>query len=189
MNLYRLAVQITVALVFTCVVVTAQTGNAQEFVKDGLTFEYPAGWTLQDDSNKDGQSLTLSRADSDVSINVFVHRGRITAEKLPEAKKAFIDPYIAARNKQFADYGAKPVQSPDSSEIAGQKADGVVISANLGGEPGAAKIYWALIGSRVVLLTYFGPDKQIKQFASVWDIVRNSVKVEEQKAPSPTPKP
>jgi hypothetical protein len=83
--------------------------------------------------------------------------------------------------------GAKPEQSPDASEIGGVKADGVKISASLGGETGAAKIYWALVGQRVVVLTLFGPDKQLKQHAPTWDLVRNSLKIVDPKA-TPTAK-
>ena len=164
----------------------AQTGSNKQFVKDGLTFDYPAGWTMQDDSNADAQQLTLARANADAQIRVFVHKGRITPEKFPDAKKAFIDPYVASVGKQFVAMGAKPAQANDSTEIAGEKAEGVAITANLGGEPGAAKVYWALIGRRVVVLTYFGPDKDLKQFANAWDLVRSSVKIEDPKA---TPKP
>jgi len=77
--------------------------------------------------------------------------------------------------------GAKPEQSPDTTEIGGVKADGVKISASLGGEPGAAKIYWALVGQRVAVLTLFGPDKQMKQLAPAWDLVRTSLKIVETK--------
>jgi hypothetical protein len=154
--------------------------NVQTFNANGLFFEYPNGWVLRDDSNSDAQQLTLARPNNDVQIRVFAHKGRIAAEKFPDAKKAFIDPYIAATMKQFVAMGAKPEQSADSSEIAGVKADGVKIAANLG-EPGAAKIYWAMVGQRVVILTIFGPDREIKQFAPAWDTVRTTLKVEEQK--------
>ena len=177
---------LSLLIVLTAVVVSAQTASTdKQFVKDGVTFNYPAGWTLQDDSNKDMQQLALARANNDVQIRVFVHRGRITPEKLPEAKKAFIDPYIAGVGKQFVAMGAKPSEAPDSSDIAGAKADGVAITASLGGEAGAAKIYWAIVGNRVVVLTYFGPDKELKQFASSWDVVRNSIKIE---VPTAAPK-
>ena len=188
MKPFRLLFSLTFVLLLSSVAVFAQAGSNKQYSKDGLTFDYPAGWTIQDDSAKDYQSLTLARADLDVSINVFVHRGRTSPDKLPDAKKAFIDPYIQARAKQFIAMGAKPVQTDDTSDIAGAKADGVVISASLGGEAGAAKIYWTLIGERVALLTYFGPDKQQKQFAAVWDLVRGSIKIEDPKAaPKPTP--
>jgi hypothetical protein len=152
------------------------------FTKDGLSFDYPADWTLQEGVNDDAQQLTLAKANSDVQISVFVHKGRIAPEKLPDAKKAFIDPYIAATTNQFVQMGAKPEQSPDTSEIAGLKADGVKINASLGGETGAAKIYWAVVGQRVVVLTLFGPDKQLAKLAPAWDLVRNSLKVVDPKA-------
>ena len=177
-----------VGIVLCCVVANAQT-DSKNFAKDGLSFDYPAAWELQDASNGDAQQLTLTKANSDVQIRVFVHKGRITAEKLPDAKKAFIDPYVAATAKQFIAMGAKPEQVPDSSEIGGAKADGTSINASLGGETGAAKIYWALVGQRVVVLTLFGPDKQIKQLTPVWDLVRTSLKVVDPKAvPAASPK-
>ena len=176
------------AITFLCLVATAQT--PKNFAKDGLSLDYPSEWTLTDNSTDDAQQLTLNKADSDAQIRIFVHKGRITQEKLPDAKKAFIDPYINSTVKQFVTMGAKPEQTPDTSEIGGVKADGVNISASLGGEAGAAKIYWAVVGQRVVVLTYFGPDKQMKQFSPAWDLVRTSLKVVDPKAtPTPSPKP
>ncbi|HEU4932423.1 MAG TPA: hypothetical protein VFT48_10095 [Pyrinomonadaceae bacterium] len=179
-----------VGLVFCCVLATAQTPDSKNFSKDGLTFDYPASWQLTDESNSDLQQITLSKADSDVRIGIFVHRGRMTPEKMAEAKKALVDPLIAGNVKQFEAMGAKPQQVPDSTELAGLKADGTSINASLGGETGAAKIYWALVGQRVVILSLFGPDKQLKQLAPVWDLVRTSLKVVDPKAvPAASPKP
>jgi hypothetical protein len=166
-----------------------QTGSGgQTFNANGVSFNYPDGWTIYNDTNSDAQQLTLARAKSDVQIRVFVHKGKITPEKFPDAKKAFIDPYIASTVKQFEAMGAKPQQSADTTDIAGVNADGVKVAANLG-EPGAAKIYWALLGQHVVILTIFGPDREIKQFAPAWDMVRSSFKVEDKSAPKPSLKP
>ena len=143
-----------------------------------------------DDTNEDAQQFTLTKANSDVQIRGFIHKGRVSPEKLPDAKKAFIDPYIAATAKQFVQMGAKPEQAPDTTEIGGVKADGMNISASLGGEKGAAKIYWALVGQRVVVLTLFGPDDQTKKLLPAWDLVRTSFKIQDPKAtPSASPKP
>jgi hypothetical protein len=175
-------------ILISCLVAAAQTPKT--VTKNGLSFDYPSDWTMQDDSGDDAQQFSLGKANSDVQIKVFVHKGRVTAEKLPDAKKAFIDPYIAATEKQFVTMGAKPEKAPDTSEIGGVQAEGVKISASLGGETGAAKIYWALVGQRVVVLTLFGPDRQLKQLAPAWDLVRNSLKVVDPKAvPVGSPKP
>ena len=178
-----------VGLVFCCLLATAQTPDSKNFSQDGLSFDYPAAWQFQDASNSDLQQITLSKANSDVQIGLFVHRGRMTPEKMADAKKAIVDPLIAGNVKQFVAMGAKPEQVPDSTEFAGVKAEGTSINASLGGETGAAKIYWALVGQRLVVLTLFGPDKQLKQLAPAWDLVRTSLKVVDPKAiPSPSPK-
>jgi hypothetical protein len=176
---------LSLTLLFSALVM-AQTGDAKNFSKNNLSFDYPSAWELQDYTNEDAQQFTLLKANSDVQIRIFVHKGRVTQEKLPDAKKAFIDPYVNATAKQFVAMGAKPEQVADTSEIGGVKADGVSINASLGGEPGAAKIYWAVVGQRVVVLTLFGPDRQVKQLAGAWDLVRTSLKVVDPKAaPSP----
>src|ERR1043165_5710859 len=172
--------RLTLLAIAVCVIAFVQTPKT--YTKNGLSFDYPADWNLQEGVNDDAQQLTLTKANSDVQISVFVHKGRIAPEKLPDAKKAFIDPYISSTANQFVQMGAKPEQSPDSSEIGGVKADGVKISASLGGEAGAAKIYWALVGQRVVVVTLFGPDKQIQKLAPAWDQVRTSLKVVDPKA-------
>ena len=169
-------------IIFCSALAMAQTADTKNFSKDNLSFDYPSSWQFQDGSQDDAQQFTLAKANSDAQIKIFVHKGRISQEKLPDAKKAFIDPYIAATAKQFVAMGAKPEQTPDTSEIGGVKAEGVNISASLGGEAGAAKIYWALVGQHVVVMTFFGPDKQLTQQAPALDLLRNSLKVVDPKA-------
>ena len=174
-----------VAMVLVCFsLASAQT--SKNYTKGDLSFDYPEGWVLQEDNNNDALQINFTKPDTDVQIGIFVHKGQTTPEKFGEAKKAFIDPYIAARTKQFVQMGAKPKQSPDTSEIGGVKAEGVNISATVGGLTGAAKIYWALVGQRVVILTLFGPDDQTKQLTAGWDLLRTSLKINDPKA---TPKP
>jgi hypothetical protein len=178
--------KLVAVLFICCVFVNAQTNK--NFAKNNLSFDYPNDWELIDDTNDDAQQFTLTKTNSDVQIRGFIHKGKISGDKLPEAKSKFIDPYIAATAKQFVQMGAKPEQSPDTTEIGGIKADGVKISASLGGETGAAKIYWALVGQRVVVLTLFGPDTQLKKFAPAWDLVRTSLKIGDSSAvPKPSP--
>lgn len=178
------------AIVLFCFVSVQSQTDVKQFNKDGLLFEYEPGWTLEDDSNSDAQQLIFTRGDSDAQIRMFVHRGKIAPEKMAQARKSLVDTYIDSTAKQFISMGAKPEQSPDSTDIGTTKAEGVNIKAVLGGDPGAAKIYWALIGQRVVVLTFFGPDKELKKHAAAWDRVRMSLKIEEKKPqpkPSPTP--
>lgn len=203
----RVTFKLFVTVILSCVFASAQTpaptpapapspasaaaaAAAQHFEKSGLAFDYPNGWKLTDISDDDAQQFSFAHSGNDIQMRVFAHKGRITAEKLPEAKKAFIDPYVSAIEKQFVAMGVTPQKTPDTSEIGGVKADGVQLTASLAGEPGAAKIYWAVVGQRVVVMTLFGPDRDIKKYAPAWDLLRTTFKIEEPKpAAAPSPKP
>src|SRR4030095_7921856 len=117
-NVKLFSVCLAIALVsLSSAAVYSQTtpADAKQYNKEGVMFNYLPNWTLVDDSNGDAQQVTLSRSDSDAQIRVFIHRGRITSEKMPQARKAFIDSYIDSTAKQFIAMGAKPEQSPDTT--------------------------------------------------------------------------
>lgn len=172
-------------------VAQAPATEGKQFTKDGLTFTYPNGWTLQDASTADAQQLNIGRADSEAQMRVFVYRTPVnTPERLAEARKVLVDPYVASTLRQFQQMGGKPEKAVANTEIATLNSEGVRITASLDGIPGAAEIYWGVVGNRLVVLTMVGPDKALKQAAPAWDSIRKSIAVEEQKpAPKPTPTP
>lgn len=180
------------ALLLLFVSTHAQTpaGDAKHFAKDGLSFDYPGGWSLVDESTSDAQQLTLRRDDSDAMIKLFVHRGKVdTPDKLAQAASKIVDPYVEYTAKQFVEMGAKPQRVPASIEIGGAPAAGVRIQAVLDGEPGEAAIYWTTVGNRLIVLTFFGPDKARQKATPTWDSVRNTVKAELPPTAKPSPKP
>src|SRR6266498_1441936 len=167
----------------------AQDPNVKHFAKDGLSFDYSNGWTIVEESNADAQQLSLTRGD-EVMIKFFVHRGRVNSpDKMAQAKTKLIDPYVEFTAKQFVQMGAKPERIPASTEIGGLPAEGIRIRAVLGSESGEAAIYWNTVGERLVVLTFFGPDKARQKAAPTWDLIRNSVKVEPPPQPKSTPQP
>lgn len=173
---------------------SAQTpADAKQFNKDGLIFSYAAGWTFEDTSNADAQQMTFARPDSEVQIRVFVFRAPVTTpERAAEARKVLVDPYVASTAKQFQQMGATSQSSAATTEIAGLQAEGVRLSASLDGEPGAAEIYWGIVGERLVVLTRFGPDKALTKTMPAWDLMRTTLKVEEPQPkaqPKASPKP
>src|SRR5258708_3586250 len=152
----------TLGVVLICSLAAVAQTDAQHFAKDGLAFDYPKGWSLQDESQQATQLLGLSRSDSDVQIKVVAYRTLIKSpEDAKKAKKVLVDFFAAGVSKQFEQRGAHPERKPAGTEIGGVKAEGVRIGAVLSGEPGAAEIYWIVTGQRLVVLTIFGPDNGI----------------------------
>jgi hypothetical protein len=179
-------------LVFCGLSVAARTtlSDAKEFNKDGLSFSYPSEWSFNDASTADAQQMTFGRADNDSQITVFVFRTPLTTpERIAEAKRVLVDKYIANTAKSFEQAGAHPESSPATSEIAGTPSEGVKIRASLGGEPGMAEVESAVVGQRLVVLTFFGPDRALAKAAPAWDAIRTSIKIAEPAPPQPKPSP
>src|SRR5687767_1223823 len=64
-------------------------GGLEHFSKDGLSFDYPVGWTLTDSSNGQLQSLLLRREGVSTVITVFAQREPFeTQAKLIESRGA-----------------------------------------------------------------------------------------------------
>lgn len=189
MKLSRISFQLIAFLLLCGLSASAQTApsDAKEFNKDGLSFNYSTGWSFNDTSNADAQQMTFGRADSDAQITVFVFRTPVTTpEKIAEAKRVLVDKYVASTTKSFEQAGAHPESSPTATEISGTKAEGVKIRASLDGVPGVAEIHWAVVGQRLVVLTFLGPDKALTKATPAWDTIRTTIKIAE---PTPQPKP
>ena len=188
-----LNVLLLTALFLLCCFSTSAQTPPNEFKKDGLSFSYPAGWTFNDTSNTDAQQMTFGRADSDAQITVFVFRTLLTTpERLAEAKRVLVDKYVASTTKSFEQAGAHPESSPASTEIGTVKSEGVKIRASLDGVPGSAEIHWAVVGERLVVLTFLGPDKALTRATPAWDLMRTTIKIEEPQPkaqPAASPKP
>jgi len=182
---YSLAAIVLLAVWSMSALAQTPPADGKQLSKDGLSFNYPNGWTLVDASNADAQNFNIGRADSEAQMRVFVFRTPVTTpERLAEAKKVLIDPYVASTMRQFEQMGAKPQKSPAATEIAKVASEGVRIAASLEGVPGAAEIYWGVVGNRLVVLTQLGPDRALKQASPAWDAIRNSIAIAE---PNPTP--
>jgi hypothetical protein len=166
------------AVLLLCATALSQ-GDTKHFAKDGLGFDYANGWSITDESNADAQVLSLNRSDSEALIKLFVHRGKVnTPEKMAQAKAKIIDPYIEYTAKQFVEMGAKPERAAASTQLGGAAAEGIRITAVLDREPGEAGIYWTTLGDRLVVMTFFGPDKALKKATPAWDMIRNTIKIE-----------
>ena len=190
MKFSRKSFQLIAFLLFCGISVSAQAlSDTDNFNKDGLSFNYPSGWSFNDASTSDAQNMTLGRSDSDVQITVYVFRPPLTTpERIAEAKRVLVDKYVESTTKSLEQAGARPQSSPANSEIGGVKSDGVKIQASLDGVPGLAEIQWAVVGQRMVILTIFGPDRGLLKARSGWDTIRNTIKIEGP-APQPNPSP
>lgn len=185
--------KLLVTLVLSAIALTAiaaQDPNVNHFAKDGLSFDYPKGWSLADQSSKQMQFLVLTQGD--VNIRIRSPREYLkTPEKEAQAKKLVQDTYVNDFVSNVQQAGMSPKRSVITTQIAGADAEGARVRAMLGGMPGGMDSYFRVVSDRMVNLSIIGSEKDIMKAAPAWDLIRNSLKIEsapETKSPAkPTP--
>ena len=167
----------------------AQDPNVQRFEKDGLSFDYPANWQISDQSTGQMQYVQIAR-DGYAEIRIRTPREWLkTPDKEAAAKKLIQDQYVDAFASQIQQAGMSPKRSTAATQISGADAQGARIRAVMDGEPGGMDSYFNVVSDRLVQMSIIGSEKEIAKSAAVWDMIRNSLKVEPPPQPKASPSP
>lgn len=167
----------------------AQDPNVKRFEKDGLSFDYPANWQISDQSTGQMQYVEIAR-DGYAEIRIRTPREWLkTPDKEAAAKKLIQDQYVETFASQIQQAGMSPKRSTAATQISGADAQGARIRAVMDGEPGGMDSYFNVVSDRLVQMSIIGSEKEIAKSAAVWDMIRNSLKVEPPPQPKASPSP
>jgi hypothetical protein len=188
MRLLRTLIRAMATLLFL-VSAFAQDPNVKHYAKDGLSFDYPAGWQFSDQSTGQMQYIQIAR-DGYAEIRIRVPREWLTTpEKEAAAKKLIQDQYVDNFATQVEQAQLHPKRSTVTIQISGADAAGARVRAVMDGEPGGMDSYFRIISVRLVQLSIIGSEKEIAKSAPVLDLIRNSLAVEPPPQPKSTPQP
>ena len=167
----------------------AQDPNVKRFEKDGLSFDYPANWQISDQSTGQMQYVQIAR-DGYAEIRIRTPREWLkTPDKEAAAKKLIQDQYVDSFASQIQQAGMTPKRSTAATQISGADAQGARVRAVMDGEPGGMDSYFNVVSDRLVQMSIIGSEKEIAKSAAVWDMIRNSLKVEPPPQPKASPSP
>jgi TonB family protein len=158
---------------------------AGHFSKDGVSFDYLAGWSLDDKSSENLQHLILRRADSSALVMVIVQREPVrTPEQIIAARATVTMPYVASLARSL---GARTPSQEDAQclPVGERFAVGFRLAGKLEREPGTGEVYVIVLGQRLVHLVYVRADKDDAVGAAGWKTVLDTLKVEPPANPSP----
>lgn len=157
---------------------TTSTAQAKQFVKDGVSFDYPGNWTLSDMSTPDMQHLVLTLDGTNAQIMVIIPRGKVEVKQGEETRKALAERFLNGMTAEFEKDGTRVERSLQRITIAGRETEGARLRVAPRGRPGNVEAYSLLLGNRIVVLTLLRPDTDGPKAAVAWDTLRNSLKVE-----------
>ncbi|MDX6446091.1 MAG: hypothetical protein QOH71_3165 [Blastocatellia bacterium] len=174
------AVLISIVALAFCQSVLGQatTPALKHFASHGLSFDYPATIELDDHSTAVGQHLVI-QSKGQAQIMVLSRFALInTAAELDAARHEIVDSFVETMWKQIQADDSNVSRADARIEIAGAQATGVRMRAVLNNEPGNAEIYSLQLGSRLVIVSLIGSDREIAASAPAWLAIRRSLKIE-----------
>jgi len=149
----------------------------KHFAVKGLSFDYPAAIELEDHSTPSGQHLVIQSTGKAQIMIVSRYVQINSAEELAAARHEVVDSFIETMWKEVHDQDPNVSRTAAQIEVAGVQAPGVRLRAVLDNQPGNAEIYSVQLGSRLVLLSLIGTDREIADSAPVWLTIRRSLKI------------
>lgn len=161
-------------------------GGAGHFSKEGLAFDYPAGWALADTGDAQMQRVVLTRPNGSNIIIVFAQREPVkTAAQLYESRRRVTMPYVANVAHKL---GLEQPPPPDEAQcvpVGGRPAVGFRMTGNYEGEPTTAEVYTVVLGQRLLHLVHLRAQKDEAAGAVAWKTLLDTLKVEGPAQPSP----
>ncbi|MBV8856013.1 MAG: energy transducer TonB [Acidobacteria bacterium] len=161
-------------------------GGAGHFSKEGLAFDYPAGWALADTGDAQMQRLMLTRPGGSNVIIVFAQREPIkNARQLSESRRGVTMPYVAnVAHKLGLDHPPPPNEA-QCVPVGGRPALGFRLTGNYEGEPTTAEVYTVVLGQRLLHLVHLRAEKDEAAGAAAWKTLLDTLKVDAPAQPSP----
>ncbi|HEX8747957.1 MAG TPA: hypothetical protein VF717_12215 [Pyrinomonadaceae bacterium] len=175
----RLAAILLLALLASMPASGQETGaQTERFSVGGVSFQYPARWTLTDKSNEHTQHLVLELKGTAAQIMVLVERAASTqpgqrSQVLQLRTTAFAD----IMTKELEKTGTTVQRADVTTDVGGVPADGLKLRASPGNQPGSIEVYSFVLGGRIVMLTFLRPDSDALAAAPAWSAVRSSLRV------------
>lgn len=175
-----LAALISILAFAICQSVLAQTtaSELKHFAAHGLSFDYPATIELDDRSSAVGQHLII-QSKGRAQIMVVARFAQInTPQELAAARREVVESFVETMWKQVQADDPSASRADAKIEVANAEATGVRMRAVLNNEPGNAEVYSLQLGSRLVIVSLIGSDREIAASAPAWLALRRSLKIE-----------
>lgn len=175
-------------LIFVTLLVmpAAAQDGAGHFSKEGLAFDYPAGWTFADTGDAKLQRLMLRRDGASNIIMVFAQRELITTSaQLHAARVGVTLPYVTNIAYKLGLNQPPPLNEAKCLNVGGHAAVGFRMGGVLDGESTTAEVYTVVLGRRLLHLVHVRADKDEAAGEAAWKKVLDTLKVDAPAQASP----
>ena len=141
----------------------------------GISFDYPAGYSVADKSTPEAQEFTITRPGSSIRLTIIAIRRLTSPNELPAALEDFKEPII---KKVGTTLGL--TDSPERTEIkatlGSREAEGVRLRSS-DNSTRIGDVIWLHLNFRLVALSFVRADADEEVGSHLWETVRSSLRV------------
>jgi TonB family protein len=177
-SIKKVAVAIGIITSLLSLSVYAQTPRPglNHFSTDGISFDYPIGYSVTDESTAEAQQFVITRKGSSVQLTIVALRQMVQQNELPAAIEDFKEPIIKKIGITFGQANSAG-RIPIESEVGPMQAEGVRLQS-LGTGKRTADVIWLRWNFRLLALTFVRPAMYEAVESRLWETVRSSLRVE-----------
>ena len=175
----KLTVGIGMILSFLSVSAYAQsaTTGPEHFAADGISFDYPAGYTVKDESTKETQQLIITRKGSSVQLTIVAARSWVRRNELPAAIENFTEPTVKKVSTTLGQGKNSPERTSFQTQVGSRQAEGIRLRSK-GNKSRTVEVVWLRLSLRLVGFTFVRSDSDESAASQLWQIVSSSFRVD-----------
>ena len=173
-NKISLAIAVIISLLGVSANAQSPDPQLNHFSTRGISFDYPAGYSVADESTTEAQKFIITRKGSSIQLTIVAMRRLAPYENLPAAMDSFKEPLIQNVGLTL---GATAGRTPIKTALGSAQAEGVRLrSSRLRKRTG--EVIWLRWNNRLVALSFVRADTEAGVGSYLWESVRSSLRVE-----------
>ena len=174
----QLTVAIGMIVTFLSLSVYAQSEGPKRnhFSTDGISFDYPAGYSVSDESTSEAQQFVITRKGSSVQLTLVALRRLVLPNELTTATENLTDPLV---NKVVLTLGRanSPERTSIKTSVGPKQADGIRLQSS-GHTKRTGEVIWLRLNYRLIAMAFVRSDVDEAVESQLWQTVRSSLRVE-----------
>lgn len=175
----KLAVAIGMIISFLSVSIYAQSAGPElnHFAADGISFDYPAGYSVTEESTPEAQQFVIKRKGNSVQLTIVVTQRLVRRNELPAAIENFTEPLLKKVAATLGPGKNSPERTSFQTRIGTKQAEGIRLRSTRSGTK-TGEVIWLRWGLRLIGLAFVRSDADESVGSELWQTVSSSLKIE-----------
>ena len=173
----KLALSVSMIVSVFSVGVYAQSAGPKmnHFAADGISFDYPDGYSVTDESSSEAQHLKLTHRGTSVTLTIVALRGIVLRKDVPAAIEKSTEPLITQVAKTLGGK-SRPDRTSIKTQIGSTEVEGVRLRSVDNRRTG--EVVWSRLSFRLISMALVRSDLDESPGSQLWQTIRSSLRVE-----------